>query len=60
MKSKDIEIKVMSDKTYGAHLDKLFEDLKAGKITEKKSNIVARAPEEIAKILTNERIRLLR
>lgn len=60
MKLKDIEIKVMSDKTYGAHLDKLFEDLKAGKITEKqKPNIVARAPEDIAKILTNQRIRLL-
>jgi predicted transcriptional regulator len=60
MKLKDIEIKVMSDKTYGAHLDKLFEDIKAGKITEKqKPNIVAHAPEDIAKILTNERIRLL-
>ncbi|MGB9940419.1 helix-turn-helix domain-containing protein [Methanosarcina sp.] len=60
MKLKDIEIKVMSDKTYGAHLDKLFEELKTGKITEKqKPNIVARTPEDIAKILTNERIRLL-
>ncbi|MHB8102813.1 MAG: HVO_A0114 family putative DNA-binding protein [Methanosarcina sp.] len=60
MKLKDIEIKVMSDKTYADHLDRLFEDIKAGKITGKqKTNIVARTPEDVAKILTNERIRLL-
>lgn len=60
MKLKDIEIKVMSDKTYGDHLDQLFEDIKAEKITGKqKTNIVARTPEDVAKILTNERIRLL-
>lgn len=35
MKLKDIEIKVMSDKTYGYHLDELFEYLKVEKITEK-------------------------
>jgi predicted transcriptional regulator len=60
MKLKDIEIKIMSDKAYGEHLDKLFEDTKDGKITKKqKTKIVARNPEDIAKILTNERIRLL-
>jgi len=60
MKLKDIEIKVMSDEAYGDHLDKLFEDLRAGKPTGKrKSKIVARTPEDVSKILTNERIRLL-
>ena len=60
MKLRDIEIKVMSDKTYGDHLDQLFEDIKVGKITGKqKTHIVARTPEDVAKILTNERIRLL-
>ncbi len=60
MKLKDIEIKVMSDKSYGKHLDQLFEDIKSGKISEKQEpEIVARTPEDIAKVLTNERIRLL-
>ncbi len=60
MKLKDIEIKVMSDETYGDHLDQVFEDLKAGRIIGKqKTDIVARTPEDVAKILTNERIRLL-
>ena len=58
MKLKDIEIKVMSDDAYGDHLNQLFEDLKTGKIVDRKS-IVARSPEDVAKILTNERIRLL-
>ncbi|AKB38038.1 hypothetical protein MSSAC_3448 [Methanosarcina siciliae C2J] len=60
MKLKDIEIKVMSDEAYGDHLDQLFEDIKAGNTTEKrKTRIIARTPEDVAKILTNERIRLL-
>jgi predicted transcriptional regulator len=60
MKLKDIEIKIMSDEAYGDHLDKLFEDTRDGKITGKqKIKIVARTPEDVAKILTNERIRLL-
>jgi len=54
MKLKNIEIKVMSDETYGDHLNQLSEDLKAGKIVGKqKTNIVARTPEDVAKILTN-------
>ncbi|AKB29752.1 hypothetical protein MSSIT_3033 [Methanosarcina siciliae T4/M] len=60
MKLKDIEIKVMSDEAYGDHLDRLFEDIKAGNTIEKrKPRIIARTPEDVAKILTNERIRLL-
>ncbi|AKB26592.1 hypothetical protein MSMTP_3123 [Methanosarcina sp. MTP4] len=50
----------MSDEAYGDHLNRLFDDLKDGKIAgEKKPKIVARTPEDVAKILTNERIRLL-
>lgn len=60
MKLKDIEIKVMSDEAYGDHLDELFKDTRDGKITKKqKTQIMARTPEDIAKILTSERIRLL-
>jgi predicted transcriptional regulator len=60
MKLKDIEIKVMSDEAYGDHLNQLFEDLKDGKITGKrKPKIIARTPDDVSKILTNERIRLL-
>jgi predicted transcriptional regulator len=60
MKLKEIEVKIMSDEAYGDHLNKLFENVKDGKITEKqKTQIVARTPEDIAKILTSERIRLL-
>ncbi len=60
MKLKDIEIKVMSDEAYGDHLNQLFEDLRAGKPTGKrKPKIIARTPEDVSKILTNERIRLL-
>ena len=60
MKLKEIEIKVMSDEAYGDHLDELFKDTRDGKITKKQeTQIVARTPEDIAKILTSERIRLL-
>ncbi|MEL7664278.1 MAG: MarR family transcriptional regulator [Methanosarcina mazei] len=60
MKLKHIEIKVMSDDAYGDHLNQLFEDLKTGKIVGKqKTSIVARTPDDVAKILTSERIRLL-
>lgn len=60
MKLKNIEIKVMSDETYGNHLNQLFEDIKLGKLSEEQSpSIVARTPEDVAKILTNERVRLL-
>ena len=60
MKLKDIEIKIISDEAYGDHLNRLFDELKDGKIAGKrKPKIVARTPEDVAKILTNERIRLL-
>ena len=60
MKLKDIEIKVMSDEAYGDHLDQLFKEIKAGNTTGKrKPRIIVRTPEDVAKILTNERIRLL-
>lgn len=60
MKLKDIEIKFMSDKAFGEHLDKLYEDIEKGKVTKaQKTEIIARSPEDIAKIMTNERIRLL-
>ena len=54
MKLKHIEIKVMSDDAYGDHLNQLFEDLKTGKIVGKqKTSIVARTPDDVAKILTS-------
>ncbi len=60
MKLKDIEIKVMSDEAYGDHLDQLFKEIKAGNTTGKrKPGIIVRTLEDVAKILTNERIRLL-
>jgi predicted transcriptional regulator len=60
MKLKNIEIKVMSDEAYGDHFNQLFEDIKLGKLSEEQSpSIVARTPEDVAKILTNERVRLL-
>ncbi|MGB9926892.1 MAG: hypothetical protein ACPK85_00645 [Methanosarcina sp.] len=50
----------MSDKKYGDHLDQLFEGIKVGKISEEQNpSIVVRTPEDVAKILTNERVRLL-
>ena len=50
----------MSDENYGNHLNQLFEDIRAGKTTEKqKPKIIARTPDDVSKILTNERIRLL-
>ena len=60
MKLKDLEIIVMDDEEYGEHLNKLFEKVKDGKISEfKPHKIVARTTEDIGKILTRERIRLL-
>ncbi|MCD4798188.1 MAG: hypothetical protein K8R19_04150 [Methanosarcinales archaeon] len=60
MKLKDLEIIVMDDEEYGEHLNKLFEKVKDGKLSEfKPYKIVARTTEDIGKILTRERIRLL-
>jgi predicted transcriptional regulator len=60
MKLKDVEIIVMNDEEYGDHLNKLFEKVKEGKINESEPHkIVSRTAEDIGKILTRERIRLL-
>ena len=60
MKLKDVEIIVMNDEEYGDHLNKLFEKVKEGKINESEPHkIVSRTTEDIRKILTRERIRLL-
>ena len=60
MKLKDVEIIVMNDEEYGDHLNKLFEKVKEGKINESEPHkIVSRTTEDIGKILTRERIRLL-
>ena len=58
MKLKDIEIVVMSDEEYGEHLNQLFENVRRGEIHEP-HKIVARTTEDIGKILTRERLRLL-
>lgn len=60
MKLKDVEIIVMSDEEYGEHLDQLFERVKRGEIREPEPHkIVTRTAEDIGKILTHERLRLL-
>src|SRR5574341_520460 len=60
MKLKDIEIVVMSDEEYGEHLNQLFERVRRGEIHEQEPHrIVARTAEDIGKILTRERLRLL-
>jgi predicted transcriptional regulator len=60
MKLKDVEIVVMNDEEYGKHLNQLFEKVGSGEIHETESHkIVARTSEDIGKILTRERIRLL-
>ena len=60
MKLKDIEIVVISDEEYGKHLNQLFERIKRGEIREPEPNkIVARTAEDIGKILTRERLRIL-
>lgn len=60
MKLKDVEIIVMSDEEYGEHLDQLFERVKCGEIREPEPHkIVTRTAEDIGKILTHERLRLL-
>jgi predicted transcriptional regulator len=58
MKLKDVEIVVMGDKEYGEHLNQLFESVRRGEIHEP-HKIVARTAEDIGKILTRERLRLL-
>ena len=56
----DVEIIVMNDEEYGEHLNKLFEKVKEGGTSAFESHkIVARTTEDIGKILTHERIRLL-
>ncbi len=60
MKLKDVEIIVMSDKEYGEHLNQLFERVSRGEIHEPEPHqILARTAEDIGKILTRERLRLL-
>jgi predicted transcriptional regulator len=60
MKLKDIEIIVMNDEEYGDHLNKLFKKVRESKINESEPHkIVSRTTEDIGKILTRERIRLL-
>jgi predicted transcriptional regulator len=60
MKLKDIEVVVMSDEEYGEHLNQLFDKVKHGEIHESEPyKIVARTAEDIGKILTRERMRLL-
>jgi predicted transcriptional regulator len=60
MKLKDVEIIVMNDDEYGDYLNKLFEKVKEGKINDSEPHkIVSRTTEDIGKILTRERIRLL-
>ena len=60
MKLKYVEIIVMNDEEYGDHLNKLFEKVKEGTINESEPHkIVSRTTEDIGKILTRERIRLL-
>ena len=60
MKLKDVEIIVMSDEEYGEHLNRLFERVRRGEIHEPEPHqILARTAEDIGKILTRERLRLL-
>jgi len=60
MKLKDVEIVVMSDEDYGEHLNQLFERVRRGEIHEPEPHkVVARTTEDIGKILTRERLRLL-
>ncbi len=60
MKLKDVEIVVMSDEEYGEHLNQLFERVRRGEIHEPEPHkIMARTAEDIGKILTRERLRLL-
>ncbi|HJH31830.1 MAG TPA: ArsR family transcriptional regulator [Methanosarcinaceae archaeon] len=60
MKLKDVEIIVMSNEEYGEHLNELFENVRRGEIHKPEPpKIVARTTEDIGKILTRERLRLL-
>ena len=60
MKLKNVEIVVMNDEDYGDHLNQLFEKVKEGEISESEpQKIVARNTDDIGKILTRGRIRLL-
>lgn len=60
MKLKEVEIIVMSDEEYGDHLNQLFEKVRHREIREPEPHkIVARTAEDIGKILTRERLRLL-
>jgi len=60
MKSRDVEIVVMDDKEFREHLKQLFEKVKRGEIHEPAPHkIVAQRAEDIGKILTHERLRLL-
>ncbi len=61
MKLKDVEIVVMSDEEYGEHLNQLFERVRRGAIHEPEPHkIMARTAEDIGKILTCERLRMLK
>jgi len=58
MKLKKVEIVVMGDEEYGKHLDKAFEEAKAGKVQPKR--IVLKSVRDISSILSPERIKILR
>jgi predicted transcriptional regulator len=60
MKLRDVEIVVMNDEEFREHLKQLFEKVKRGEIHEPAPHkIVAQRAEDIGKILTPERLRLL-
>lgn len=60
MKLKDIEIVIMGDEEYGEHLNQLFENVGSGEVREPAPHrIMARTAEDIGKILTRGRLRLL-
>lgn len=59
MKLKDFKITLMPDKEIGEHLSELFDEVKSGKKVKYTHRIIVRSAEEITKIITPERIRLL-
>jgi len=60
MKLKNVEIIVMSNEEYGEHLNQLFEKVRRGEIQKPEPHkIIVRKAEDIGKILTLERLRLL-
>ncbi len=61
MKLKDVEFIVMSNKEFGEHLNQIFEKVGRGEIGEDEPHkIIVNSIKDVDKILTQERIRLLR